>query len=199
MTQPRAVVSLLRTPSSRFSRESTIWRHFGLAARSRVLCCFIVHARFAPHPLSSIRELSMSIKVFRVLLLVHLAALFASVGVEWLPGAIPEALELTYEELPAPPLFSGNLVLLVMGFPLLFVWLGGLVGLFLLKRWGRGMSLYGTLLSLPLFVALGPTIASGWGASLTELAAMLWGAVLACAYFSPVAEAFTVKAKAGVP
>lgn len=133
----------------------------------------------------------MSIKSFRLLLVLHLLALVASVGVEFLPGMIPEALEHAYYELPQPVLV-GHAVLLLMAIPLLLAWLAGVVGLFLTKRWGRGLSLYLTLLGLLIYPVTGPSIASGWSSGLSELAALSWGAALACAYFSPVAEAFAI-------
>ena len=89
----------------------------------------------------------------------------------------------------------GHAVLLLMAIPLLFAWLAGLVGLFLIKRWGRGLSLYLTLLGLLIYPLTGPSIASGWSGGLSELAALSWGAALACAYFSPVAEAFATGAQ----
>ncbi|MFY8135214.1 MAG: hypothetical protein ACOVKS_09440 [Aquimonas sp.] len=131
----------------------------------------------------------MSIKSFRVLLMLHLLALVASVGVDFLPGAIPEALEQAYYELPQPVLM-GQAVLLLMAIPLLMAWLAGVVGLLLMKRWGRGLSLYLTLFGLLIYPVTGPSLASGWSSGLSELAALSWGAALACAYFSPVAEAF---------
>lgn len=131
----------------------------------------------------------MSIQTFRALLLSHLIVLFASVAVEFIPGVIPEALERAYLDLPQPVLV-GHVVLMALAIPLLFAWLAGIIGLFLTKRWARGLSLYLTLLGLLMYPVLGPSIASGWGSALKELAALLWGAILASAYLSPVAEAF---------
>jgi hypothetical protein len=131
----------------------------------------------------------MSIKTFRLLLVAHLVALFGAGAVDFIPGTIPAALEQAYLDLPQP-ILVGHVVLLVLAIPLLVAWLAGIVGLFLMKRWARGLSLYLTLLSLLMYPVLGPNLASGWGSALTELAALLWGAILACAYFSPVAEAF---------
>lgn len=131
----------------------------------------------------------MSIKTFRALLVIYLFALFASVGVDFIPGLIPGALQKVFLDLPQPVLI-GHVVLMVLAIPLLLASIAGIVGLFLMKRWARGLSLYLTLLSLLMYPVLGPNLASGWGSALTELAALLWGAILACAYFSPVAEAF---------
>lgn len=135
----------------------------------------------------------MSIKAFRVLLVAHLVALLASGGVDFIPGAIPAALEQAYLDLPQP-IIVGHVVLLVLALPLLVAWLAGIVGLFLMKRWARGLSLYLTLLGLLMYPVLGPSIASGWNSALSELSALLWGAALACAYFSPLAEAFSRNA-----
>ncbi len=134
----------------------------------------------------------MSVKTFRVLLVAHLVALIASVGVDFLPGAIPEELERAYHDLQQTVLV-GHLVLMVLAVPLLLAWMVGVIGLFLTRSWARGLSSYLTLLGLFMYPVLGPSILSAWGSALSELAALLWGAVLACSYFSPVAVAFDRK------
>jgi hypothetical protein len=116
----------------------------------------------------------------------------ASVGVDLIPGALPEALESAYLDLHAPA-ETDNLTFLLVGGLLLLAWPVAIMGLFLLKRWGRALALYGTVLVLMLYPLLGPIVASGLSLALAELAAMLWGACLACAYFSPLALQFSAE------
>ena len=77
--------------------------------------------------------------------------------------------------------------------PWLAAALAGVVGLFLFKPWGRTLSLYSTVLGVFLIPFLGPVVSSGVAFSLDEVAITLWGATLALAYFSPVAERFIVE------
>ena len=68
--------------------------------------------------------------------------------------------------------------------------LAGVVGIFLFKRWGRALSLYSTALGFLLVPFIGPGVYSGLTSALDEVSFTLWGAVLAMAYFSPLAERF---------
>jgi hypothetical protein len=133
----------------------------------------------------------MSVGQFRLALLVYFALSLASVGVDLIPGALPEALESAYLDLHAP-VAGGTLTFVLVG-GLLLAWPVAIMGLFLLKRWGRTLALYGTVLVLMLFPLSGAIVASGLSLALAELAAMLWGACLACAYFSPLALQFSAE------
>lgn len=74
--------------------------------------------------------------------------------------------------------------------PLLLVVLAGYVGLFLWRTWGRTLSLLGTLAGLALYPLMGSSIASWVETSLLDVSNLLWGAVLALAYFGPVSSRF---------
>lgn len=133
----------------------------------------------------------MSVRQFRLALLVYLALSLASIGVDLIPGALPEALVNADLELPVP--VNGNLAFLMLAGVLVLAWPLAIIGLFLFRRWGRALALYGTVLSLMLYPLLGPIVASGLSFVLAEMAAMLWGACLACAYFSPLALRFAAE------
>lgn len=77
----------------------------------------------------------------------------------------------------------------VMG-ALMLACLVGLVGLFRFKAWGRTVSLYATPAALVVEACAGATLSSGVENALLGAASMLWGAVLALAYFSPVRSRF---------
>lgn len=73
---------------------------------------------------------------------------------------------------------------------LVVAWLVGLVGLLLFKAWGRALSLYSTAASLLVYPLMGSSLSWGVESSLYEFSTMLWGAILALAYFSPVRVRF---------
>jgi hypothetical protein len=66
----------------------------------------------------------------------------------------------------------------------------GLVGMLAFWRWARALTLWSTVVVyLPLPMG-GPIVVSGFGYTLDAVAAILWGVLLACAYWSPAAAAF---------
>ena len=73
---------------------------------------------------------------------------------------------------------------------LALTWVVGIVGLFRLRAWGRSISLYSTLTALAIYPFLGNSLSSPWEDIFYELSGMLWGAILALAYFSPVCARF---------
>jgi hypothetical protein len=73
---------------------------------------------------------------------------------------------------------------------LLVGWLAGLVGLFRFKRWGRSLSLYFTFAGFLIYPFLDSSLYWGLEIGLYESSGMLWGAILALAYFSPVSARF---------
>jgi len=133
----------------------------------------------------------MSTKQFRMLLVFYFVSLIAFFTVDFIPGVYPALLDELKAHLPDPEFFGMPWLLFGVGVPLVFASLLGLVGLFLLKPWGRFISLYSTLISFFLYPVLGATVSSGSQAALAEISAILWGAVLACAYFSPVSAQFS--------
>ena len=67
----------------------------------------------------------------------------------------------------------------------------GVVGLFLFKGWGRSLSLYSTIAAFLLYPLLGPTLYSPLEETLYEISSLLWGAILAMAYWSPFSHRFS--------
>jgi hypothetical protein len=66
----------------------------------------------------------------------------------------------------------------------------GLVGMLAFWRWARALTLWGTIvIYLPLPIG-GPAVVSGFAYTLDAVAAILWGVLLACAYWSPAAASF---------
>jgi len=73
---------------------------------------------------------------------------------------------------------------------LVLAWLAGLIGMFRFKSWARPLSLYSTLIIYVLYPFLGTSLLSGVEAALFDASTLLWGAILAVSYFSPVSARF---------
>lgn len=101
-----------------------------------------------------------------------------------------DALATAYAGEPEVWLFRNTWTAVMVISPLLCAWLAGLIGLFFFKRWARSLSLALTFLGLAILVSLGPTLLSSLESSLLEASSMLWGVILALAYFSPVSARF---------
>ncbi|MDO5086896.1 MAG: hypothetical protein Q4D74_04715 [Comamonadaceae bacterium] len=138
--------------------------------------------------------ITVSPSLFRALVLSSwLASLAAALlDVLW-PSLLPPSWLALYEsaELPWMPA-SGEPPVLMLALPgaLLLALVAAAVALCRFQPWGRRVSLWGTLLMLPLAAWLGPLMMSGPALALLELSGMLWGAALALAYASPLATRF---------
>ncbi|MBL8257926.1 MAG: hypothetical protein JNJ62_15085 [Pseudoxanthomonas mexicana] len=135
----------------------------------------------------------MTITRFRALLIASFLSLVAALVAGLLPGGYSPALADAYANESSPWLLMDDwapialLLTLLAVLTLLAAAVAGFIGLFLLARWGRTRSLSLTLLGLPLYLVLGPILMSPLEAMFTEASALLWGACLALAYYSPVA------------
>ena len=132
----------------------------------------------------------------RVMLRRALAVLILAVGAAaidlLLPGLTPTALTAALENEPLHSIFDNTALALLVFVPLAVAMLAGLVGIFLLKEWGRALSLYSTVLGFGLYPFLGASVSSSWSSALSEASTMLWGAVLAIAYFFFLEGRFSV-------
>lgn len=133
----------------------------------------------------------MSPQRFRILLCTYLALVLTSAVVDFIPGVLPLSLEDALTDLPTPSLLEIPWLFMVVAIPSVLALLVGLVGLFLFKPWGRFLSTISTVGGFLLLPFLGPTVSSGIGSTLYEASAVLWGVVLACAYFSPISALFS--------
>ena len=135
----------------------------------------------------------MTITRFRALLIASFLSLVAALVIGLLPGGYSPALADAYASEPSPWLLMDDrapialLLTLLAVLTLLAAAVAGFIGLFLLTRWGRTLSLCLTLLGLPLYLVLGPILMLPLEAMFTEASTLLWGACLALAYCSPVA------------
>ena len=76
-------------------------------------------------------------------------------------------------------------------FPALMgTWLVGLVGLFRFRSWGRTLSLWSTMAALLIYPFIGSSLYWGVETALSDACSLVWGGILALAYFSPVSARF---------
>ena len=129
----------------------------------------------------------MTIARFRVFLTASVILSIATIATVFLPDGYSQALADAYASEPPPWLFEHEGLTIGVGGVALAVMIAGYVGLFLLARWGRALSLALTVLAFPLYLLTGPTLLSPLESMLTDASNLLWGACLALAYFSPVA------------
>lgn len=109
-----------------------------------------------------------------------------------MPGLLPPILENAYDTYIATEEPVLWLTLAVGGFSLV-LFIAGIVstiGLLLFKRWSRPLSFWLSVLSVFSYPFFGAALYSGWSLMLTEISMMLWGAVLAMAYFSELRVRF---------
>ena len=128
----------------------------------------------------------MTIARFRLFLIASVILSLATIATVFLPDGYSQSLADAYASEPLPWLFRNEYVLSGVGVVAVALVIAGYVGLFLLKRWGRALSLAITVISFPLYLLTGPTLLSPIEAMLTDASTLVWGACLALAYYSPV-------------
>lgn len=132
--------------------------------------------------------------LFRLFIVAGFVLGCAGSGVDFLvPGLMPhevrEAVS-AYAQGRSIPIWEA----LALGLLMVVIVVAGLastVGLFLLRRWARGLALWASVVSLLTYPALGPMVFSGWAFLLLEVSMALWGAALAMAYFSELKSNFS--------
>ena len=132
----------------------------------------------------------MTDRRFRVIVIAYVVSIFVAVFAGLMQAGYTPELRAAYA---AEPFWLANVSLAIL-VPLLIlaavISITGIVGLFLFKPWGRSLSLWLTIVGTPLTAIAGPTLASGFESAAWEASTLLWGAILALAYFSPVADRF---------
>ncbi len=130
--------------------------------------------------------------LFRWLIVASLliAVAGSTIDMVW-PSLMPEPLAYALDEvrtaqewdMPATLLTGALMVVLIAG-------LAAMVALYQFRAWGRSLSLWGSVISFPLLLWSGPEVASSWASVLLDVSMMLWGAVMAAAYWGPLATRF---------
>ena len=133
----------------------------------------------------------MSATAFRCLVIVSIALqLLASCIDAFFPSLIPPELSSATESVTLSTVFESPWFIrfLITFVALLYA---ANIGLLFFRRWARTLSLWGTVVSFGLLPLLGADISSGLANAIQELSSLLWGAVLAIAFFSPLRERFS--------
>jgi hypothetical protein len=128
---------------------------------------------------------------FRAGIVLSLGIAFLGLAVSWLaePG-LPAALREYQERYRAAPPSARDWALVAFLVPLSIAGVASLVGLLRFRRWSRPLALSATVGNVALMPFFGPVVDSGLANALYHLSSMLYGGVLAAAYFSPAAEWF---------
>jgi hypothetical protein len=135
----------------------------------------------------------MSKSTFRFLILLYVALIVASSLAALLTGGYSQELSDALDNEPAPWLVKNLWVTLAIGLPLAAVAFVAACGLYMLKRWGRTLSLYATVVGLLLWPFSGPSLYSGLVSALVEASTLLWGGILALSYYSNLSAQFSAN------
>jgi hypothetical protein len=129
---------------------------------------------------------------FRCLVLCSVLLAIVSSAVDWLfPSLISQALTTALEREPLSAFIMDHpFILLAVLLPWLAAVLASTIGLLFFKRWARTVALYSTILGIGLYPLFGVTVASAVASSFSEASMLVWGAVLALAYYSSLSERF---------
>jgi ABC-type multidrug transport system fused ATPase/permease subunit len=133
----------------------------------------------------------MNRRLFRIFLLASIVFGVVGAAIDLiLPSLIPEPLRAAQESIDAETSNTFVFVAAGCGLALLAALAASYVGLYRFRNWGRVWAVCITLVAVVATPFLGAWSQSGVSVALTEVATTLWGAVLAAAYFSPVASEF---------
>lgn len=135
----------------------------------------------------------MRLRHFRLLIIIHVLLLAAGTAAPLAPPGYSPTLAEAFEAEPVPMLLDSSWLMPALMLPFVAAVLAGLYGLYMLKRWGRALSLYSSVAGCALTVFLGPSLQSGWESALFEAATLLWGAILALSYYSPLRRQFGTR------
>jgi hypothetical protein len=128
---------------------------------------------------------------FHRLILLYVALILADIAVAvFAPTGYSEALSHAFENEPQPILLDNLGLMLAIALPIAVSAIAGIVGLYLFKAWARPLSLVSTIAGSIVLVFTGPALYGAAEYMLWEASTLLWGAILALAYYSPVAIHF---------
>lgn len=128
---------------------------------------------------------------FRVVLASSVAAGIIGIIIMMLSEAsLPFELQRYVSQQAAGPMSARDLAAIVIWVPAMVVTLIAAIGMFLFWRPARVLALIGTVLALVALPFSEPFVATGLATLFNEGSSILWGMVLALAYWSPVAQRF---------
>jgi hypothetical protein len=119
-----------------------------------------------------------------------LLAIFGGVIDAMFPDLLPEPLRKAQDALYSSELRTQDILLIVVGLPILAGGLVSVIGLYQFRPWAPRLALFVTIATLPLYPLVDAQAVSTWSMLLSESSAVLWGVVLAMAFLPPVADRF---------
>jgi hypothetical protein len=117
------------------------------------------------------------------------------VAESWMPAPLKEYLE---SERNAE-FSAGDGTLIAILLPFLMITFVSFIAMLKFWRWSRELAVASSILGFVLIPFLGPTVEPGISTALNYLSSMLYGAVIALAYFSPAAAWFHSRQPADPP
>ena len=128
---------------------------------------------------------------FRVILASSVAAGIVGIIVMMLTEAsLPFELQRYVSRQAAEPFSGRDVIALVIWVPAMVISLIAAIGMFFFWRPARVLALIGTVLALVALPFSEPFVATGIATLFNEGSSLLWGVVLALAYWSPLAQRF---------
>ena len=138
----------------------------------------------------------MSSTLFRTFILIYILLVTAAASVDaLLPELLPRAIAQAVENEPLPMLFENVWLTAAIFIPLFMALIVSIIGLFFFRAWARMLAFYSTVLTFAVYPFFGPTLSSAWASALSDASSLLWGAILAVAYYSSLRERFTTNEK----
>ena len=128
---------------------------------------------------------------FRQLLVLYLVVLLAAFVFAFIPPSYSDGLKAAYEAEPESWLIGNVWLSIAMLMAALVAVCVGFIGLYMFKSWGRSLSLVMTIAGTFITLLLGPDLSSPLVGALDEAVSLLWGAILAAAYWSPISHRFS--------
>ncbi|MDQ1834904.1 hypothetical protein [Massilia scottii] len=134
----------------------------------------------------------MTVFRFRLLLSLYIILCLAQAAAGWYSSyLISPAMQAAWEAEPDSWDVANLPLSLSILLPLAIGSFAGVIGMFTFKSWARSFSLYFTAAIIIVLPFSGPWLFSWLDYTLVEITAMVWGAVLALAYYSPVSSQFS--------
>jgi hypothetical protein len=133
---------------------------------------------------------------FRVLVVGSVGCMLFALLLSFLTESLLPAEHQLYLQRRAAETGERDLAMLSLGIPVLVLGLVSALGLFRLWAWARVLAVIVTAAFVALTPLVGVIVDSGWVGMFSEISTLLWGAVLAAAYWSPVSAHFASESKA---
>ncbi|MDB5746734.1 MAG: hypothetical protein JWP72_1582 [Massilia sp.] len=133
---------------------------------------------------------------FRLLIILQTVSVLAATlaGLFFSDDAFSLRLRSAYDAESTPLAALPPWLLLSMGAALFIATAATTIGMWLFRRWARTLSLWLSVLLLPLTLLAGPILEAPFESMFNDLSMVLFGAMMAVAYFSPLSARFEARA-----